>query len=107
MAIAYDWPHLQPSVINPVQLPVETLNGFTGRYVFNEVLPVQVTVEDDHLGMVGDDGRIFVWYPVSDQHFIDTVSGWELEFVFDKNGAVTGAVIEIGGARLAGEKTDI
>jgi CubicO group peptidase (beta-lactamase class C family) len=107
VAIAYDWPHLQPSVINPVQLPVETLNGFTGRYVFNEVLPVQVTVEDDHLGMVGDDGRIFVWYPVSDQHFIDTVSGWELEFVFDENGNVTGAVIEIGGARLAGEKTDI
>jgi CubicO group peptidase (beta-lactamase class C family) len=106
VASAYDWPHLKPSVINPVQLPVETLNGFTGRYVFNEVLPVQVTVEDDHLGMVGDDGRIFVWYPVSDQHFIDTVSGWELEFVFDNKNTVTGAVIDIGGASLKGEKID-
>jgi hypothetical protein len=93
-------------VISPVQLPVETLNGFTGRYVFNEVLPVQVTVEEQHLRMVGDDGRIFAWYPTSDQQFIDTVTGWQLEFVFDDKNTVTGAVIDIGGARLKGEKID-
>lgn len=106
VAIAYDWPHLQPSVIRPLQLPVETLDGLTGRYVFNEVLPVQVTVEDDHLKMVGGDGRIFAWYPESEQQFIDTVTGWQLEFVFDQNNAVAGAVIDVGGARLRGEKID-
>jgi CubicO group peptidase (beta-lactamase class C family) len=107
VAIAYDWPHLKPSVIRPVQLPVETLNGFTGRFVFNKILPVQVTVEDDHLRMVGDDGRVFVWYPESDHHFIDIVTGWELEFVFDEKNAVTGAVIGMAGAGLKGEKIDI
>ena len=107
VAIAYDWPHLKPSVIRPVQLPVESLNGFTGRYVFNNILPVQVTVEDDHLRMAGDDGRIFLWYPDSDHHFIDVVTGWELEFVFDEKNVITGAVIGMAGAGLKGEKTDI
>jgi CubicO group peptidase (beta-lactamase class C family) len=107
VAIAYDWPHLKPSVVRPVQLPVETLNGYAGRYVFNEILPVQVTVEDDHLRMVGDDGRVFVWYPDSDHHFIDTVTGWELEFVFDEKNAVTGAVIGMSGAGLRGEKIEM
>ena len=106
VAIAYDWTHLRPSVISPVQLPMDTLNGFTGRYVFNKILPVHVTVEDDHLKMVGDDGRIFLWYPDSDQHFIDTVTGWELEFVFNEKRAVMGAVIDMGGAGLKGEKID-
>ncbi|MFX0202788.1 MAG: serine hydrolase domain-containing protein, partial [Candidatus Hodarchaeota archaeon] len=31
-AIVYDWPLMKPSVVRPIQLPRETLNGYTGRY---------------------------------------------------------------------------
>ena len=105
VAIVYDWPDLKPSVINPVQLPVETLNSYTGRYIFNNVLPTEVTIENGHLKMEGDDGRIFLWYPDSDNHFIDIMTGWELEFIFNEANEVTGAFIGMGEAvRLKGEK---
>ena len=106
-AIVYDWPLLKPSVISPVQLPVETLNRYTGRYIFNNALGTEVIIENSHLKMVGDDGRIFLWYPDSDNHFIDTITGWELEFIFDEENEVTGAFIGMGEAiRLRGEKID-
>jgi CubicO group peptidase (beta-lactamase class C family) len=108
VAIVYDWPDLKPSVISPIQLPVETLNSYTGRYIFNRVLPVEVTIENEHLKMQGDDGRIFLWYPDSDNHFIDTITGWKLRFIFDEKNKVVGAFIamvgEAGGFR--GEKVD-
>jgi CubicO group peptidase (beta-lactamase class C family) len=104
-AMVYDWPELKPSVISPKQLPLETLNSYTGRFIFNNVLPTEVTVENGHLKMLGDDGRIFVWYPDSDNHFIDLKTGWVLEFIFNEEGAVTGAFIGLGEAfRLKGEK---
>jgi CubicO group peptidase (beta-lactamase class C family) len=106
VAIVYDWPDLKPSVISPVQLPVKALNSYTGRYIFNNILPVEVTIENDHLKMEGDDGRIFLWYPDSDNHFIDIITGWELEFIFDEENKVTGASVGMGGAVLKGEKID-
>jgi len=104
VATVYDWPHLKPSVISPVQIPMETLNSFTGRYIFNDVLPVEVTIENDHLRMEGDDGRIFLWYPDSDNHFIDLLTGWQLEFIFDEENEVTGAFVRMGEAGLKGER---
>ena len=107
MAIVYDWPDLKPSVISPVQLPEQTLNSYTGRYIFNKVLPVTVINENSHLKMLGDDGRIFLWYPDLDNHFIDTMTGWELEFIFDETNEVTGAFIGMGEEfRLSAEKID-
>jgi CubicO group peptidase (beta-lactamase class C family) len=106
-AIVYDWPLLKPSVISPVQLPVETLNRYTGRYIFNNALGTEVIIENSHLKMVGDDGRIFLWYPDSDNQFIDNITGWVLEFIFDEDNEVTGAFIGMGEAiRLRGEKID-
>jgi CubicO group peptidase (beta-lactamase class C family) len=106
VAIVYDWSVLQPSVINPAQLPTETLNRYTGRYIFNNALPTIVTIEDDHLKMVGDDGRTFLWYPDSEDHFIDSYSGWELEIIVNEQNEVTGAFIAIGGIKLRGEKKE-
>jgi CubicO group peptidase (beta-lactamase class C family) len=107
VAIVYDWPDLKPSVISPVQLPLETLNSYTGRYIFNNVLPVEVTIENDHLKMEGDDGRIFLCYPDSDNHFIDIMTGWELKFIFNEENEVTGAFITLAGdAGFRGEKID-
>ncbi len=107
VAIVYDWPDLKPSVIRPVQLPVETLSSFTGRYIFNNALLAEVTIENDHLRMEGDDGRIFLWYPDSDNHFIDTMTGWELKFIFNEENDVTGAFITLAGdAGFRGEKID-
>jgi len=56
--------------------------------------------------MEGDEGRIFLWYPDSDNHFIDIMTGWELEFIFNEDNEVTGAFIGIGGAGLRGEKIE-
>ncbi len=107
VAIVYDWPDFKPSVISPIHIPFETLNSYTGRYIFNNVLPAEVTIENDHLKMEGDDGRIFLWYPDSNNHFIDTMTGWELEFILDEANEVTGALIAMGeGVRLRGEKID-
>jgi CubicO group peptidase (beta-lactamase class C family) len=106
VAIVYDWPDLKPSVISPVQIPMETLNSYIGRYIFNNVLPAEITIENGHLKMEGDDGRIFLWYPDSDNHFIDIITGWELEFIFDEENKVTGASVGMGGAVLKGEKID-
>jgi CubicO group peptidase (beta-lactamase class C family) len=107
VAIVYDWPDLKPSVISPVQLSMETLNSYTGRYIFNNILPTEVTIENGHLKMEGDDGRIFLWYPDSDNHFIDIMTGWELEFIFDEENEVTGAFIGMGEAfRLRAKKID-
>jgi hypothetical protein len=107
VAIVYDWPDLKPSVISPIHISVETLKSYTGRYIFNNILPAEVTIENSHLKMVGDDGRIFLWYPDSDNHFIDTMTGWELVFILDEANEVTGALIAMGeGVRLRGEKTD-
>jgi CubicO group peptidase (beta-lactamase class C family) len=106
VGIVYDWPALKPSVIVPVGLSAETASKYVGRYVFNEVLPVNVTVEDDHLRMLGDDGRVFLWYPDSENHFIDTITGWELEFVFDADNEVTAALLHIDATAMRGEKID-
>lgn len=107
VAIVYDWPDLKPSVITPIQLPAETLSRYTGRYIFNNTLPVEVTIEKGHLKMLGDDGRIFLLYPFSDNHFIDTMTGWELEFTFNESKEVTGALIGLGEEfKLRGLKVD-
>jgi len=106
VAMVYDWPHLKPSVISPIQIPTEKLDSLTGRYVFNNVLPAEVTIENDHLRMEGDDGRIFWWYPESDNHFIDINSGWELEFIFGEDNEVTGAIVAMGNTELKGERID-
>ena len=58
-------------------------------------LPANVTNEKDHLKMTGDDGRIFLWYPDSDNHFYDLFTGWELKFLFDEKNEVNGAVISL------------
>jgi CubicO group peptidase (beta-lactamase class C family) len=106
-AIVYDWPLLKPSVISPVQLSQATLNRYTGRYIFNNALGTEVIIEKSHLKMVGDDGRIFMWYPDSDNHFIDTITGWELKFIFNEENEVTGAFISMAGeAGFRGEKID-
>ena len=97
VALVYDWPDLKPAVIKPVPLPRETMNKYTGRYIFNDILPANVTVEKDHLKMIGDDGRIFLWYPDSDNHFYDLYTGWELKFFFDEKNKVTGAFVGMGG----------
>jgi CubicO group peptidase (beta-lactamase class C family) len=97
VALVYDWSDLKPAVIEPIQIPSETMKAYTGRYIFNEVLPTNVIVEKNHLKMTGDDGRIFLWYPDSDNHFYDLNTGWELEFLFDENNKVTGAFIAMGG----------
>lgn len=109
VAIVYDWPLLKPSVVKPVQLPMEKLSSYTGRYVFNNALGTEVVIEKSHLKMVGDDGRIFLWYPDSENHFIDTITGWELEFIFDEENEVTGAVISMAGEAviIKGEKMQI
>ena len=104
LAIVYDWPDLKPSVIRPIELPDETLKNYTGRYIFNNTLPVTVTVVNSHLKMEGDDGRIFSLYPDSDNHFVDIITGWELEFIFDVESKVTGAIISLGEVRLKAEK---
>ena len=107
VAIVYDWPDLKPSMIKPIKLPVETLNSYIGRYIFNNVLPVEVTIENGHLKMEGDDGRIFLLCPDSNNHFIDINTGWELEFIFDEANEVTGAIIGLGEEfKLRGEKID-
>ena len=106
VALAYDWPSLKPSVFDPAHLPAEALSLYAGRYVFNNALPTTVTVEDDHLKMVGDDGRTFLWYPYSDRHFIDMLSGWELELIRSEQHEVTGAVIAVGNVKLRGERVD-
>jgi hypothetical protein len=107
VALVYDWPDLKPAVMKPVPLPRETMNNYTGRYIFNEVLPTNVIVEEDHLKMTGDDGRIFLWYPDSANHFYDLYTGWELEFLFDENNKVTGAFVAMGGHMgLKAEKVD-
>jgi CubicO group peptidase (beta-lactamase class C family) len=106
VAMVYDWPHLKPSVFSPIQIPTEKLDSLTGRYVFNNVLPAEVTIENDHLRMEGDDGRIFWWYPESDNHFIDINSGWELEFIFGEDNEVTGAIVAMGNTELKGERID-
>jgi len=57
--------------------------------------------------MEGDDGRIFVFYADSDNHFYDLYSGWELKFVFDEQNEVTGALmIIVGETVIRGEKID-
>jgi CubicO group peptidase (beta-lactamase class C family) len=106
VGIVYDWSALKPSVIVPIGLSAEMASKYIGRYVFNEVLPVNLTHEDDHLRMLGDDGRVFLWYPDSENHFIDTITGWELEFVFDENDEVTAALLHIDATAMRGEKTD-
>ncbi len=106
VGIVYDWPELKPSVIHAIALPAETANRYVGRYVFNEVLPVEASLEDDHLRMVGDDGRLFLWYPDSENHFIDTITGWELEFVSGEDERVEGALLYINATAMRGEKVD-
>ncbi|UCC85208.1 MAG: serine hydrolase [Gemmatimonadota bacterium] len=107
VGIVYDWPDLKPSVIEPIQLPVETLNRYTGRYLWNNALGAEITIDNDHLRMEGDDGRIFLLYADSDNHFYDLYSGWELKFIFDEENEVTGAFLVIGGETvIRGEKTD-
>jgi len=56
--------------------------------------------------MEGADNRIFLWYPDSNNHFIDIITGWELEFIFDEENKITGAIIGMGEAGLRGEKID-
>ncbi len=97
VALVYDWPDLKPAVIKPVQLSRGTLDNYTGRFVFNEALPVNITVEEGHLKMIGDDGRVFLWYPDSDNHFYDLYTGWELKFIFDEENKVTGAFVSMAG----------
>ncbi len=107
VGIVYDWPELKPSLIKPVQLSMETMNSYTGRFLWNNALPADITVEDNHLKMVGEDGRIFLFYPDSDNHFYDLYSGWELKFVFNEEKEVTEARMSIGaGNWLKGEKID-
>jgi len=107
VGIVYNWPELKPSIIQPIRLPEETLNRYTGRFLWNNALGAEVTVDDDHLRMEGEDGRIFLFYADADNHFYDLYSGWELEFVFDEVGEVTGAVLVImGETKIDGEKTD-
>jgi CubicO group peptidase (beta-lactamase class C family) len=107
VALVYDWPDLKPVVMKPIPLSRETMNKYTGRYIFNNVLPTNVIVEKDHLKMTGDDGRIFLWYPDSDNHFYDFYTGWELKFFFDEENKVTGALLSMGGEMgLRGEKVD-
>jgi hypothetical protein len=107
VAIVYDWPDLRPSVISPAKLSAKTLNSYRGRYIFNNILPVEVTIENGHLKMEGDDGRIFLLFPDSDNHFIDIMTGWELEFIFNEENEVTGAFIGMGEAvRLRAIKID-
>lgn len=48
-----------------------------------------------------------MWYPDSDNHFIDIMTGWELEFIFNEENEVTGAFIGMGEVvRLRGEKIE-
>jgi CubicO group peptidase (beta-lactamase class C family) len=107
VGVVYDWPGLKPSVITPIQLSVETLNRYTGRYLWNNALGAEITIENDHLRMDGDDGRVFLFYADSDNHFYDLYSGWELSFVFDEENEVTGALLSIAADTvIRGEKTD-
>jgi CubicO group peptidase (beta-lactamase class C family) len=105
VGIVYDWPALKPSVIVPVELPMKTLTRYTGRYVFGDIRYAEITIDDSHLRMEGDDGRIFVWYPDSENHFIDTVTGWQLEFIFDEDDEVIGALLHINGTAMRAEKS--
>jgi CubicO group peptidase (beta-lactamase class C family) len=107
IGLVYDWSDLKPNVIKPASLPRETLSKYAGKFLFNNALTAEVTVEDDHLKMIGEDGRIFLWYPESDNHFYDLYSGWELEFTFDENNKVTGAFLAIAEEMgVKGEKID-
>jgi CubicO group peptidase (beta-lactamase class C family) len=106
VGVVYDWPGLKPSVIKPLQLTQEALNGYTGRYLWNKALVAEITIENGHLRMEGDDGRVFLFYADSDNHFYDLYSGWELSFVFDEENEVTGALLSIAAeAVIRGEKT--
>jgi CubicO group peptidase (beta-lactamase class C family) len=107
VAIVYDWPDMKPTVIKPVQVPLETLNAYKGRYLWNNALGAEITVENDHLKMEGDDGRIFLFYPESDNHFYDLYSGWDLKFIFNEHNEVTGAFMGMGEeAGFKAEKID-
>jgi len=105
VGIVYDMAALKPSVIVPVRLPLEILLNYAGRYVFGDFRSAEITIEDAHLRMEGDDGRIFVWYPDAENHFIDTVTGWELEFIFNQDNEVTGALLHINGTAMRAEKS--
>ncbi|UCG61060.1 MAG: serine hydrolase [Candidatus Zixiibacteriota bacterium] len=108
VAVVYDWLELKPDVITPALLSPEELNKYTGRFVFNNALTANVSVEDGHLKMIGEDGRVFLWYPDADNHFYDLYSGWQLEFIFGEGDQVTGAVIAIAeGMGVKAEKADI
>ena len=105
VATVYDWPDLKPSVLTPVELPAGSLDRYAGRYVFNEIIPVTITVEHDHLRMEGDDGRVFECCPVAEDRFVDVKSGWRLDFIPDEDGSVSKALLSAEGAELIGERT--
>jgi len=102
IASVYNWSDFKPKIINPIDIELDILKKLCNRYVFNDIIYINTSINGNHLKMEGDDGRILDLYPITENQFIDKNSGWEVNFELDENINVVSVSINVGGIILKG-----
>lgn len=106
LAILYHQPYQLPAKRTPIQLSPDVLNRYTGSYkLVGKELIVHVTLEDGALIARPENGPVSVMVPEDETHFfLREDEDFEVTFLIDGNGRVTGQRIRNGDRTGVSEK---